>query len=131
MDQQQYQRIYLYLQNNALPNDLLTTQSKKQFKNFCKPFIIHNQFLYRKDKRKNGSILKVIQKHEVEPLLYITHKNPTTAHFSVDIMFNKIRNQYYWPQMYETIREYVKACDECQRRGSANNPQILHPIAII
>jgi hypothetical protein len=131
MDRQQYQRIYIYLQNNTLPNDLLTSQTKKQFKNFCKPFIIHNQFLYRKDKRKNGSILKVIQAHEVEPILYMTHKDPTAAHFSVDIMFNKIRNQYFWPQMYETIREYVQTCDECQRRGSANNPQLLHPIAII
>src|ERR1044072_8113327 len=61
----------------------------------------------------------------------MTHNNPTAAHFSTNIMFNKIRTQYFWPQMYETIHEYVKNCDVCQRRRTAKDHQVLHPIAIV
>ena len=72
MDIQQYDRIFNYLQTQKLLNDLNTKQLEKSFKNFSKPFIIHNNLLYRKDKNKNGSLLKVIRKFEVEPILYIS-----------------------------------------------------------
>ena len=32
--------------------------------------------------------------------------------------------------MYENIREYVKACDQCQRRGKPQRNQLLHPIPV-
>ena len=97
METQQYDRIFNYLQTQILPNDLNTKQLEKSFKNFSKPFIIHNNLLYRKDKQKNGSLLRVIRKFEVEPILYMTHNDPIAAHFSTNIMFNKIRNQYFLP----------------------------------
>ncbi|CAB4414663.1 unnamed protein product [Rhizophagus irregularis] len=58
------------------------------------------------------------------------HNDPTSAHFSTDTMFDKIRKRYYWPQMYENIREYVQSCDACQRRGKSRSNQMLHPIAV-
>ena len=130
MDSQQYERIFNYLKQQLLPTDLQTSKTIKQFKNFCKPFIIKHNILYRKDKRKNDAYLRVIRDFELQPILYLAHNDPTAAHFSVDIMFNKIRNQYFWPQMYEQIREYVKTCEECQRRGSPNNKTTLHPIKV-
>ncbi|GBC06079.1 hypothetical protein RclHR1_06610002 [Rhizophagus clarus] len=58
------------------------------------------------------------------------HNDPTATHFAIDIMFNKIKDRYYWPQMYENIREYVISCDSCQRRGKSKANQLLHPIAV-
>ena len=58
------------------------------------------------------------------------HNDPTAGHFSVDIMFDKIKSRYYWPQMYENIREYVKSCDSCQRRGKYKQNEPLHPIPV-
>ena len=49
----------------------------------------------------------------MEPVLYMMHNNPTEGHFATDAMFNKIRDQYYWPQLYEDIRNYVRTCDSC------------------
>jgi len=43
-------------------------------------------------------------------------------------MFDKIKSRYYWPQMYESIRQYVQTCDACQRRGKNRNKQYLNPI---
>ena len=113
MDPIQYERIFKYLTWQTIPEDCTNSKLRKQFVNFCKPFSTKNNLLYRQDKRKNSLLLRVIRSFEVEPVLYMTHNDPTAAHFSVDVMFNKIRNQYYWPQMYETIRNYVQTCDAC------------------
>ena len=130
MDTNQYNRIFLFLSQNQIPPDLKTTKQTTQFKNFCTPFIIKNNFLYRKDKRKENQLLRVIRTFEMEPVLYMMHNTPTAGHFAVDIMFEKIRSRYYWPQMYENIREYVKSCDACQRRGKSKSHQELHPIPV-
>src|SRR5215471_12048203 len=60
----------------------------------------------------------------------MTHNDPTAGHFAVDIMFEKIRNRYYWPQFYDDIRTYVQACNQCQRRGKPTRNEPLHPIFI-
>ena len=114
MDPNLYQQIKDYLENQAIPSDRTTTATQKSFKNFCKVFELKNNYLYRRDKRKNGNLLRVIRRYEMEPVLYMTHNDPTAAHFGIEIMFNKIRDRYFWPKMYEDIRNYVKSCDACQ-----------------
>ena len=130
MDPDQYLRIFTYLHKDTLPTDLTTTIQINRFKNFCKPFIIKNNYLYRKDRRKEGNLLRVIRRFEMEPVLYMMHNDPTGGHFSTEAMFNKIRDRYYWPQLYEDIRTYVKTCDNCQRRGRNNKRNPLHPIPV-
>jgi hypothetical protein len=58
------------------------------------------------------------------------HNHPLGGHLGTDIVFNKVRNLYYWPQMYENIKEYIRACDSCQRRGRKRNPEPLQPIPV-
>jgi Integrase zinc binding domain/Integrase core domain len=130
MDINQYNRIYQFLLHQTLPSDLTDNKQTTKFKNFCKPFIVKHNYLYRKDKRKPNNLLRVIRTFEMEAVLYMMHNSPTAGHFSTDIMFEKIRSRYYWPQMYENIREYVKSCDACQRRGKPKTQQQLHPIAV-
>ena len=45
-------------------------------------------------------------------------------------MFEKIRNRFYWPQMYDDIKAYVRSCDSCQRRGKSKRNEPLHPIPV-
>jgi hypothetical protein len=58
------------------------------------------------------------------------HNHPLGGHLGVDIVFNKVRNLYYWPQMYEEIKRYIQACDSCQRRGRRRNKESLQPIPV-
>ncbi|GES96338.1 DDE-type integrase/transposase/recombinase [Rhizophagus clarus] len=129
MDPNQYHQIYQYLHQQILPT-FNTSREKQKFINLCNNFELKLNYLYKKNKRKNGQLLKVIRNFELEPLLYMMHNDPTAAHFAVDTMFNKIKDRYYWPQMYENIREYVKSCDSCQRRGKSKANQLLHPIVV-
>jgi len=132
MDTLQYDNILHYLQQQIIPTELTNQKQIKQFINFCKAFQLKNNYLYKKDKRKkkDGQLLRVIRKFELESVLYMMHNDPTAGHFATDIMFNKIRERYYWPQMFEDIRTYVQTCDSCQRRGKAKNNQLLHPIPV-
>ena len=66
----------------------------------------------------------------MEAVLYIIYNNSTAGHFAVDIMFDKIKERYYWPQLYENIREYVRSCDSCQRRGKPKKHEELHLIPV-
>ena len=128
MEQQNYQQIYLYLKEQTIPITLTTTKQQQKFKNYCNQFQIKNNFIYKKDKRRDKNLLRVIRTFETEPVLFMMHNDPTAGHFSVDKMFDKIKSRYYWPQMYESIRQYVQTCDACQRRGKNRNKQYLNPI---
>lgn len=58
------------------------------------------------------------------------YNDPLAAHSFVERMMRKMKSQYYWPQMFEGIREYVKSCDSCQRRGGHKRKEPLHPIPV-
>src|SRR5947207_8776384 len=129
MDTEHYNLLQTFLQNQILPNTL-TSQQQKQIKQLSKYFQLKNNFLYKIDKRNDKNLLRVIKRYKMEPVLYMFHNDPTAGHFSVDKMFKKIRDRYYWPQIYENIREYVKTCDACQRRGKSQRNELLHPILV-
>jgi hypothetical protein len=58
----------------------------------------------------------VLLREQVEPVVFHLHQDMSGAHLGVDAVFEKARERYYWPQMYEDIRRYVSTCDICQRR---------------
>ena len=129
MDPTHYQHLKYYISTQQLPNHL-NTKEQNHIKRKAQFFIIKNNILYKKDRRNNGQLLKVIQTHEVEPILFLIHNHPLGGHFGTEAMFGKIRNLYYWPQMYNHIRQYVRTCDSCQRRGKRLTKEPLHPLEV-
>ena len=109
MDTTQYRNIFNYLLQQTLPDSINTPQQKRKFINLTKNFIVKNNLLYKKKQKDEHYFIKVIQRYELEPLLYMMQNDPTAGHFATDIMFNKIKIRYYWPQMYEDIRTYVQS----------------------
>ena len=51
------------------------------------------------------------------------------GHQGFERTYAAIRNKYYWPRMYEDIRQYVKTCEICQQSKRAFNakPPPLQP----
>ena len=129
MDIEQFNTLFQYLSTQTFPPQL-NQQQKQQLEKQSKYFILKDNFIYKKDRRKEGRFLRLIKKNELEQVLYMFHNDPTAAHFATDAMFEKIRTRYYWPQMYENIRDYVRTCDACQRRGGHRKNQLLHPIPV-
>src|SRR3954454_16636756 len=127
MDDIYYTNIFNYLKTELLPYTL-TTIEKQRIKRQSKNYIIKFDILYKIKTITPERLLRVITVNELDALLYMAHNDPLGGHLSTDSVFDKIRTQYYWPQMYESIREYVQKCDSCQRRGKYKRTEPLHPI---
>ena len=114
MEEQQYKDIMQYLETLTYPdgyNDLRKTQIRK----ISTQHFVKNNTLYRKTK---SGIQRVVLREQVEPILYHLHQDMSSAHLGIDAVFEKAREKYYWPQMYENVRKYINTCDVCQRRGA-------------
>ncbi|CAM4764697.1 unnamed protein product [Rotaria magnacalcarata] len=49
-------------------------------------------------------------------LLKACHDDPISgAHFGIDRTYLKIKNQYWWPHMRNSIQKYIKSCTLCQQ----------------
>src|SRR5260363_390258 len=115
MDPEHYQNIKIFLETATYPSQFTKTQ-KEQLQRKSQYFCIKNNQLYKKKQKPNQDLLKVIQKHKVEAVLYLMHNHPLGANFVTDKMFDKIKSQYYWTQIYKHIRNYVKTCNSCQKK---------------
>ena len=124
-----YYNLYNYLKSDKIPDDF-TDHEKKQLINQTRHYETKYKLLYRKNRKNPQQPLRVIKWNEVEPVLYMMHKHPTAEHLGTDAMYYKIIERYYWDQMYRDIKEYVKTCEECQKRHKGRRKEPLHPIQI-
>ena len=51
----------------------------------------------------------------------------TSAHLGVNSTYEKIKERYYWPKMFEDVRKYIESCDNCQRREKTKRREELLP----
>ena len=75
-------------------------------------------------------VLPYIPASMINTLLHSYHNSPTSGHLGVNKTWYKIRDRYFWPGMYNTIKEYVLSCTKCQRFKVARTKSIgtLEPI---
>jgi hypothetical protein len=129
MDLNTYYSLIQFLTTLSLPL-YLTKEQQAAIKRKSRYFIVVNDQLYKKNKDNPNRPIKVVKQNEVEEILYHTHSDPLTGHFSLDETYRKIKLRYYWPQMFEDVRTYIRTCDECQRHGKNKQIEPLHPIKI-
>jgi hypothetical protein len=128
MDLTQYQNIYSYLNTQQYPPNI-SPRDRKQLFSQSQHFTISNNQLFKKSRKPNTQLIKVITRGELEPLLDIMH-SPTSGYLSTDATFQRLKDKYYWPQMYKDIKAYVSTCDNCQRFGRPIRTEPLHPIPV-
>src|ERR1044072_4567087 len=128
MEHQLYQDVHQYLQNEAIPPQVDNPRTLKKWKNFCKHYQLVNQILYRKTKW--SPLAKVIKEGETTPLIFLYHNDPLAGHLGTTKVVQKIRLQYFWPQMYEEIRRYIQSCHQCQVHAKTRKQNELFPIPI-
>ncbi|KAJ9517480.1 hypothetical protein QJQ45_024949 [Haematococcus lacustris] len=65
-------------------------------------------------------------------LLHEAHDAVTSAHLDRAKTLERLQRHFYWPQMEQTVREYVRTCDQCQRNKATNQvpPGLLQPLPI-
>jgi Integrase zinc binding domain/Integrase core domain len=129
MDLTLYQQIYNYLDNQIFPVPQ-SPRERRQFLNKVKHFQVYNGQLFKKPRKSNQLLIKVIRRDEMEPLLFMMHNHPTSGHLGIESTYNRIKDKYYWNQMFEDIKEYIRSCDSCQRFGRPKRTEPLHTIPV-
>ena len=127
MEEQLYYDIYQYLENFIIPEEC-NEEMKNRVIQTAKHYYIQNNKLYRKN--KNNFQQRVITPKHVETILYNLHKDMTGAHLGIESTYEKIKERYYWPKMYNDIRNYIESCDNCQRRGRTTRKEELIPLIV-
>ena len=129
MEKSLYNSLIQYLTTLQFSEKL--SQSRKLFiQKHSTRYFIQNNKLYYKNSRNNPKPLRVIQEDEKDIVLYNLHSDPTAGHFGIEGTTQKIAELYFWPKMQQDIRDYVKACDACQRRGGKRPTEPLHPLKV-
>jgi hypothetical protein len=122
MNRQEYENIRKYLKGEKLPEDEINTIKKQAERTEIK-----SDVLYR---RKDERLVRILKEDEVDSVIFMTHNHETGAHFGVETTYDKIARRYYWKGMYKDIKNYIKYCDACQRRGQKGGKGNLYPIKV-
>jgi len=125
MERRKYEELTRFLEENVF--EQWDKQKLKQLEKESKNFKVKHGILYRKTDEKT---LRVLKEDEIDTVMFMTHNHPTGGHFGKDTVYNKISTRFWWKGMYNDIREYVKTCDSCQRRGNKGGMGYLNLIKV-
>ena len=117
MDFELYHRLFQYLEKGEFP-DQLTTKEKQQLNTTAKAYFIQNKQLFHKNYQKPEQPQRVIKITEVEKVLYSCHSDLLAGHLGIEATYQRILSKYFWPQMFDTIKQYVQSCTVCQQHGN-------------
>lgn len=97
-------------------------------------FFIDSGVLYKKNFTPDGRTkLLVVPDKLKHDVLLCCHDDPMTgAHLGIAKTYGKIRNRYYWDNMFKEIEAYVKSCTHCQHRKNVPRAPagLLQPIKV-
>lgn len=86
--------------------------------------IVKNGKVYIKVDNSLGNdspIYRLYVPYELIPkLLNSNHDVPSAGHLGIEKTFERLSRLYYWPKMYETVREYVGNCHPCKSAKALN-----------
>src|SRR6185436_5270281 len=108
---------------NSIIEVLRQKQGHQQYRNYEE----RNGRLYKKEGEK---YLKILKENEIDSVLFMLHNHPSAGHFGIEKTYQKIKKRFYWTTMLKDIKQYIKYCDSCQRRGKKGGKSHLYPIPI-
>ena len=98
---------------------------------------LHHFYTKRIRKKKHGegsqfiSQLAIPEKLE-QDILEAYHELYGGGHLGLDKTYSALRSKYYFPQMYQKCKDFIKWCPKCQLAKPATHkkPAPLHPLPI-
>ena len=135
-----FKHIYRYLQDQTLPKDdkqarFIVCESNQ--------YVLSDGTLYhmfqprvrnKEQQNLDNMILQLaVPKVKRQEVLYGYHDCLAGGgHLGVNKTFGAIRLKYWWPKLYQTVHDYIKHCDICQRIkvDRHQHPAPLHPLPV-
>ena len=82
--------------------------------------MIDDEVLYKVITRTDGSVARLpwLPVSLIPDVLFLYHDHPMSGHFGVTRTFHKVREQFFFPRMYDHIKKYIRSCAACTRQRS-------------
>lgn len=88
-----------------------------------KPLEWNNGLLcYRR--KQDDKLVPVLPKRMTKAVIERYHNGIAGCHFGVDKTLDKIKELAWWSTMQEDVKEYIRACDACQRYKVRNDSTV-------
>ena len=107
-----YQNLVNYLENHEYPLDY-NNEQQRQLAKLAINYLISNGILYKKNRHNPNNPFRVISLQDKDMLLYNFHTSPLGGHFGIKKTIENIKEKYFWSNMTEEIKQYIKTCDVC------------------
>ena len=114
-----------YLENLKRPQGL-TDEDYRKLRRKAKGFFIKDGLLFKRGKRRGTPPRRVVGLRD-QQLEVIREQHEETGHRGLKGTFDRISRRYQWKGMYSDVDEWVKSCEECQRRSKLRYEEPLHP----
>ena len=101
------------------------------FKMQCEDYVLVNGVLFKirygKENKGEPSLVLCIPEKYIPTVLYQYHTSLLAGHPGVIKLYETIKQRYYFPGMFNLVREFVECCLECQSmKGKTDSPRIQY-----
>src|SRR5271154_5254608 len=114
-----------YLETLQRSEDL-SDDEYRQLRRRAHGFLVRDGILFKRS-RKRGMPPKRVIGRQQQRLEAIKGIHDEIGHRGVPSTFENVTRRYYWKGMYEDVRQFVKTCEECQKRARIRYEESLHP----
>jgi hypothetical protein len=91
-------------------------------------YIVRGGHLFRRPDKVNPVRRVIDSSAQRQDILQELHDD--SGHRGREGTYRRVADRYWWEQMWQTVKAYVKSCDECQRRATLRQDEELLPTAV-
>lgn len=114
-----------YLETLQRPRELTDLQYQ-QLRKKTRNFLVRDGYLFKRSNKHGIPPRRVVGLQE-QKLKIIQELHDEIGHRGKKNTFDQISRRYQWKGLYEDVANYVKSCEECQRRARVRYEEPLHP----
>ena len=100
----------------------------KEFRKFRRRalnFLVRDGHLFRRPDKTNPVRRVIDGKERREEIMQSLHDD--SGHRGREGTYRRVADRYWWEDMWQVVKQYVKTCEECQRRATQRQEEELHP----
>lgn len=94
-------------------------------------WLLKNERLYFRIVQKDPSpslycFRKVVPESQRAQVLYDCHDKATSAHFGINKTLIRVKERYFWPNMYQDVTRYTRSCETCHMSKASHEKKRGH-----
>src|SRR5438552_211601 len=106
--------------------DRIGDQKYQQLRKLSRMFFVRDGYLFKHGKSRGQPPRRVVETPEQRQQV-LRELHDEIGHHDRDATFQNANRRYQWKGMYEDVANFVKTCEECQKRAWIRQEEPLHP----